>query len=558
MPRLRFRLVLSALLLFAISAARAADFDVRAHGAKGDGVTLDTAAINRAIEAAAAAGGGRVVFPAGNYLSFSIRLKSHVELHLGPGCTIIAADPPADLSSGYDAPEPNDANNQYQDFGHTHFRNSLIWGIGLEHIAITGPGRIYGYGLSKELDRRDLTLAERALPPPQRPDVRIPAAMRAHLDATVKAGPFGYPRAKEILPAGIGNKSIALRECRNVTLRDFTVFHGGIYCVLATGCDNVTIDNLTLDSNRCGIDLDCSRNVRVSNCTINMEYDDALVLKSSRALGRLQPLENVTITNCTLSGYDEGSLFDGTRTVKNSVRSDGGRVGRIKFGTESCGGFRNVTITNCTFDYCRGLTVATVDGGAMEDIVISNITMRHISGAPIFIRQGERLRGPRGTTVGGMRRIKISNIIIHDNAASSGILISGTVAHPIEDLSLSNIFLHSAGGGTREQGERTVPEFERAYPTAAYWGTMPAWGLWVRHVRNFSADRIEVRAANEDLRPVAILDRVTEVVLDRVNLPAAANVARLVLLDARDITVSTSPGLPELRRAGPFQHERLD
>src|SRR5882672_2985960 len=118
-------------------------FNVRSYGAKGDGDALDTAAINQAIEAAAAAGGGTVVFPAGNYLSFSIHLKSHVALYLDMGATIVAAEPSADLSVGYDAPEPTPGppnTDHWEDFGHSHWHNSLIWGEDLVDIAITGPG----------------------------------------------------------------------------------------------------------------------------------------------------------------------------------------------------------------------------------------------------------------------------------------------------------------------------------------------------------------------------------------------------------------------------------
>src|ERR1051326_1500242 len=115
----------------AVSAqASARVFNVRDYGAKGDGAAIDSPAINAAIDAAAAAGGGTVFFPAGSYLSFSLRLKSHLTLYLDSGATIIAAEPPADLSAGYDAPEPNPGIDQYEDFGHSHWHNSLIWGEG--------------------------------------------------------------------------------------------------------------------------------------------------------------------------------------------------------------------------------------------------------------------------------------------------------------------------------------------------------------------------------------------------------------------------------------------
>ena len=220
-------------------------FDVRAFGAKGDGKTLDTAAINKAIEAAAA-GGGTVWFPAGTYLSYSIHLKGKVALYLAPGSTILAADSPLQPSSeAYDPAESNEPWEKYQDFGHNHWHNSLIWGEGLDNVAIFGPGLIWGKGLSRGWNSEE--------PKAERP--------------------------------GAGNKTIALKNCRNVILRDFSILHGGHFGILATGVDNFTIDNLKIDTNRDGIDIDCCRNVRVSNCSVNSPWDDGICLKSSFALG---------------------------------------------------------------------------------------------------------------------------------------------------------------------------------------------------------------------------------------------------------------------------------
>ena len=129
-------------------------FDIRTFGAVGDGKTVDSPAINKAIEAAAASGGGTVLFPAGTWLSFSIRLKSHVALFLSQGATILAADSPLPgATTGYkggtyDAAEPNTAWDAYQDYGHNHWHNSLIWGEGINDVSITGPGLIFGKGLS--------------------------------------------------------------------------------------------------------------------------------------------------------------------------------------------------------------------------------------------------------------------------------------------------------------------------------------------------------------------------------------------------------------------------
>ncbi|MEO8624662.1 MAG: glycosyl hydrolase family 28-related protein, partial [bacterium] len=195
----------------AASSPSSRSFDVRAFGAKGDGVTIDSDAINRAIDAASAVGGGTVQFPAGTYASHSIRLRSHVGLHLDQGATILAAD--TSTGRGYDPAEPGPS-NAFQDFGHSHWHNSLIWGENVDGVSITGPGRIDGRGLSRGLGAGASDLNTRP---------------------------------------GQANKAIALKLSRNVLLRDFSILRGGHMAILATGVDNLTIDNLSIDTNRDGI-----------------------------------------------------------------------------------------------------------------------------------------------------------------------------------------------------------------------------------------------------------------------------------------------------------------
>ena len=497
----------SAGLCLAASAPPARVFDVKAFGATGDGKTLDTDAINKAIETASAAGGGTVYFPAGTFASYSVRLKSNIALYLDAGATLLAADPPAaGEAGGYDAPEPNEW-DLYQDFGHSHWHNSLIWGENLENISILGPGRIFGRGLSRGMGRTD------PMPGESRPAAGARGARSANATTNAPArgaqparGPFGYPGG-DTLPAGVGNKAIALKNCRNVTLRDFTVFHGGHFALLAIATDNFTIDNVKLDTNRDGFDIDCCKNVRIANCTVNSPNDDGICLKSCFGLGYARATENVTIMNCQVSGYEEGSLLDGT--CKRTARSRGGPTGRIKFGTEANGGFKNITIANCVFDFCRGLALEEVDGGLLEDVSVSNLTMRDIGNAPIFIRLGERLRGPNHPPIGAARRINISNIVAYNVASDHGILILGTTNHPIEDVRLSNIHIVYSGGGTKEQAARDVPENEsQFYPEPSRFGTISSWGMFARHVKDLEVSNLEISYMTNDFRPAFILDDV--------------------------------------------------
>ena len=491
-------LLLSTLLLAGLCWGAAADpaptvggYDVRAYGAKGDGTTGDGAAIEKTISAAAAAGGGTVRFPAGTYLSGSVHLRSNITLFFDQGATLVAASPGQD--GQYDPPEENPAAGKFQDFGHAHWHNSLIWGEGLENVSILGPGRLWGRGLVREDNG----------------------------------------------PDGRGNKTISLKLCRNVTIRDVTIQHGGWFGILATGVDNLTIDNLRIDTNRDGMDIDCCRNVHVSNCSVNSPNDDGICLKSSYGLGQARATENVTITNCGVSGFDEGTLLDGTLG-----RTRGGGMGRIKFGTESNGGFKNITISNCTFTFCNGLALETVDGGLLEDVSISNITMRDIVTAPIFLRLGSRLRGPVGTVVGALRRVNISNVIVYNADPRDAVILSGIPGHPIEDVTLSNIHIWVRGGGTKAQAAIRPPEREAAYPEPSMFGPTPSYGFYLRHVKGIILENIGLHTLADDQRPALVLDDVAGADLDRVKSVHALGVPTLALTDVMGLRVRESDNVP--------------
>ena len=517
------------------------EFDVHRYGAIGDGRTLDTDAINRAILAAHAAGGGTVVLPAGDYLCHSIRLCIHLTLRLEPGTTLLAADPPpSGEAGGYDAPEAAPP-NLHQDFGHSRFRNSLLWGEDLNGVSICGPGRIFGRGLSRGNGRVALPVGVVAPQPPGHlPDVLEADGPIEPEGGAVEPGAFGYPNAVDTLPAGVGNKALALRGCRNVIVRDLTILHGGHFAILAAACDHVTIDNVFIDTNRDGIDIDACANVRISNCSVNSPWDDGICIKSSCGFGGVRPVENVTVNNCYVSGFEEGTLYDGTRS--RVIRHRGGPIGRIKLGTEGSGGFRNISITNCLFEFCRGLALAQVDGAMMEGVVVSNLTMHEVMNAPIFIRLGGRLRAPGATTPGTACRIAISNVFANDVAPEHGIFIAGLPGHPVTDVQMADIELHSRGGGTAAAAQRRVPEMADGYPEPMLFGTLPAWGVYVRHAARIRLRDIVLRRLNADQRPAIELDDVAGADLSGIRLPNDGLAEQWVTAGVRNLRVRDCDG----------------
>jgi len=516
-------------------------FDVRKYGAVGDGKTLDTPAINRAIEAAASAGGGLVFFPAGTYLCFSIRLKSQVHLYLSQGSTILAADSPKPgdqtgyNGGAYDASEPNTAWDAYQDYGHNHWHNSLLWGEDLHDLSITGPGLIWGRGLSFG-----------AGPAPS-PSTTIPgfgAVAAPHPNAPPPPPRHFNPRGDypmyQAEQAGVGNKAIALKNCRNVLFRDFSILKGGHFGFLLTGVDNVTIDNIRIDTDRDGIDIDCCQNVRVSNCTVNSPWDDGICPKSSYALGYARATRNVTIANNWVTGcYQLGTVLDGTfKKFPADQRPYG--TGRIKCGTESNGGFINITITGNVFEGCFGYALESVDGALVEDITISNTTLRDLASGPLFYRLGSRLRGPKESTkVGTFRRVLVSNLTCYNASTHQASVLSGIPNYPLEDLKFSDIYIETAGGGTAEDAKAMPTEQEDNYPDPNRFGVTPSTGLFLRHIRNLEMSHVEIANRTADARPPFYLDTVERADLFALTGPRTADGA-ILLNDVKDLRVSWS------------------
>ncbi len=466
------KLLLTALLwVLFFSSARAALYDVRDFGAVGDGRHIDSPAINAALSRAARDGGGTVVLTSGTYLCYSVHLQSQVTLRLEQGAVLKAA--PVTDTLGYDEPEQN--LSHYQDFGHSHWHNSLLWGENLHHVTLEGSGLIDGSGV---LSRG--------------------APIRGYDGPT------------------IANKALALRDCQHVTLRGLSFLSCGHFALLLTGVDHLLIDQVSCDTNRDGFDIDCCEHVVIRNCRVNTVNDDAIVLKCSYALGRPKPTAHVLVEDCEVTGYDVGTMLDGRRTTLTEKAPDGdGPTGRIKLGTESNGGFSDITIRRCSFVHCRGLALETVDGAVMKNVRVSDITMDDICNAPIYIRLGSRMRAPEGFHPSEVSDISIRNVRVTDADSRYACLIAGTEGRPVRNVSISHLYVQFRGGLTLQDVELQrgrnpffIPEARKAgergeanYPEPSAHGIQPAWAFSVSHTEGLRLDHIQLETILPDERP---------------------------------------------------------
>jgi polygalacturonase len=241
------------------------------------------------------------------------------------------------------------------------------------------------------------------------------------------------------------------------------------------------------------------------------------------------------IVNCQVSGFREGTLLDGT------MRPQANGFGRIKFGTESSGGFRNCTVANCTFRSCRGLALEEVDGGIMENITINNITMMDVPGYAIYVTTGKRNRTPNLTTVSHARNILISNVIADGVGTMSGIQIMGLPEQPIEGVRLENIRLISKGGGTKADAARLPNELGNGYPEPSRLGTLPAYGVFARHVRDLEVANVRVSFEKEDLRPALACVDVDGLEIDNFKAQVAEGISASKFDTVKRIVIRNSP-----------------
>jgi polygalacturonase len=449
-------LALPLLMPRAVAGAAKAALDVRRHGARGDGRAKDTRAIQSAIDAAARTG-GTVYFPPGAYVSGTLRMRSRTTLRLDAGATLIASRDDAD----FDPPE-KPGYDTFADVETRDFSFALLQGRGLRQIAIVGPGRIDGARSSRE-----------------------------------------------------GPKPIALRECRDVRIHGVSIANAGNYNVSLLGCDDVDIGDVTIENGYAdGITPDCCRNVRIRGCRIESR-DDAIVLKTSLALGRRRPTENVTVSGCHLVTLHNG----------------------LKLGTESSGDFRRITFRDCSIvgrrhawkgELTSGVALTSVDGGILEDVTVSGIRMTDVR-TPLFVRLGRRGRGQTVRAAGAVRNVAISDVVATGASGTSSIM--GVRGEPIMRIALQRIRVAALGGRPLELVSGEVPEADRMYPDAGLVGELPAYGLYCRHVVRLTLDDLDLSVARPDPRPAVLLDTVRDVTVRglRATPPADGGTALVTL-----------------------------
>jgi len=494
-PIIYLRLLFIAMLTLFSSTAFCADINILSYGAKADGKTINTKAIQLAIDRCSKTG-GTVIIPAGNFISGTLYLKSGVNIYLTQGAVLMGSPAFKDYPNNvihYQSSFTNNVN------GDSRTNKAFLFAEGKVNIKISGEGTINGNGLSPAFQLGDDSKS-----------------------AESKTRPV----------------MILMVDCKNITLENVNLKNSAYWMENYLGCSNLHFKGIYVFNhatyNNDAIDMD-SKDVLIEDCTFDSD-DDGICLKSH---DRNKPCENITVRNCT-------------------VRSN---CNAIKFGPASLGGFRNINISNVTIRQASesliwnwqkslkfieqpitvlaGIAIENVDGGVTDNVTISNVYMEDVQTA-IFIKLGNRgSKGP-GETVspnpGHMRNVTLNNITAtgHSKITSS---ITGFPGYDVENVQLSNIRISDMGNGTVEEANKPVPESEKNYPENRMFGnTLPASGLYIRHVKGISFQNVNLEVRNADSRPVIIMDDVKNgLITELTTAEPIINNPTLELTDSKNI-----------------------
>jgi parallel beta-helix repeat protein len=458
-------------------------YDITKYGAKSNIESLQTESIQAAIDTASKRGGGKVLIPKGTFVSGSIVLKSNVDLHLEEGAMLLGSLDPRD----------------YFKLGYSM---AFILAENQQDISITGSGEVNGRG------RR----------------VALNADSLHHSGIDVDQS-YNYRRMRP----GKRPKLMQLAHCKGVNIEGVTFRDGANWVLSFERCENLTIDDVTIDSdaywNNDGIDVSDSKNVRITNCDVN-SADDGICLKSHTA------------------GFMNENIYIGHCKVRSSASA-------IKFGTASLGGFKNVTVENIKiYDTFRSaIALESVDGGILEDVKIENIEAVN-TGNAIFIRLGHR--NSEGE-VGTLKNISIKNVKVqipfdrpdaaydvrgpelpffHNPFPAS---IAGLPGHNVENVTLEDIEVTYPGRSNNGLAYKSIyfldniPEVESAYPEFHMFGELPAWGMFVRHVDGLKMKNVSFTLEEPDFRSAFVFDDVQNLEVDGLEMDGKGGRQALVM-----------------------------
>ncbi len=466
-------------------------------GAVPDGITLNTEAIQHAVNEASENGGGRVDVPPGNFLTGCIELKSNVELHLEAGAVLLGSTSPYDYlrnagqSTGY-----NPTTGDISGLG-------LILAVKAENIKLTGYGTIDGQGLALALNADSL-----------------------HHAGILVDEHYNYRRMR---PSGLVRpKLFRFLESKNITIKNLTLTNSAEWGLSFDLCQNLVLDSLKIINraywNNDGMDITDCRNVRVTHCDVDAA-DDGICLKSYHP------------------GHANDDIYIADCTIRSSASA-------VKFGTGSYGGFRNVTIENIrVFDTFRSaIALESVDGAVIENIRVNHIVAEN-TGNALFIRLGHR----DGEKPGTVNNIHISNVKVHVPFGRPDIdydlrgpevdffhnpfpaSIAGIPGHYIDGVVLENIEIRYPGRATKAMAYVPLTDLDRVpeqiedYPEFSMFRELPAWGLYVRHAGNIQLKNIHLILEDVDFRPAFVFDDVHTIQIRDLKLTGAGEQPQIIL-----------------------------
>jgi hypothetical protein len=372
-------------------------YNVQEYGASGQKNADATPAIQKAVDACAGAGGGLVLLPSGEYTCGTITMRSHIRLLLEAGCTLYASKDEKVIN-----------------------HSALIYGENLEDISIEGRGKIDGQAEYTWMDK------------PQHIDMNI---YEQQLNAEKSGFPLQrtYPSGSKVHPF-----MIFLINCNNISIRDLSFVRSRSWTIHPWGCENVVISGISIFNSVTegvwadGIDIDCCKDVHISDCTIQAG-DDAIVLKTSQPRGLLaRPCENVTVTNCRLTSASCA----------------------LKLGTESFADFRHIVFDNCVIrNSNRGIGICVRDGATVDQVIFSNLTIectRHAwfwwgNGEPIWFVLWKRNENSR---LGSIKNVLVQNVLATAQGSS---LIEGFPGRPLQGITLNQVKIIMSEDSTKDR-----------------------------------------------------------------------------------------------------------